>query len=80
MNFYVRATGANRFAGGTGRWLRIRNIKQKAYGYVLEVYFRGSKKFVAIKGNEETENIEFAEGWPTLKPVSHTRVLNVWSF
>ena len=80
MNFYVRAIGANRYAGGTDRWLKIHNIKRISYGFELEVYFNDTKKFVVIQSNQRTENLEFAEGWPGLKPITHWRLLEAWKF
>ena len=76
MNFYVRATGANRYVGGTDRWLKIRGIRKETYAYVLEVRIKGQQKFVAIKKTMATENLEFGMGtWPNILPVSHNRVI-----
>ena len=76
MDFYVRATGANRYAGGTDRWLKIRSIKKETYAYILEVRIRGQKKLVAIKRNGPTENLEFGMGtWPNIQPASHIRII-----
>lgn len=76
MSYYVRATGANRYAGGTDRWLKIRSIKKELYAYILEVRIRGSQRFVAIKTNGPTANLEFGMGtWPNIQPASHVRVI-----
>jgi len=76
MNFYVRATGANRYAGGTDKWLKVRSIKKEVYAYVLEVRFNGSQKFVAIQKNGPTKNLEFGMGtWPNMQPISHVRLI-----
>jgi len=75
MSFYVRATGANKYAGGTDRWLKIRSLKRKSYGYELEVNIRGNQMFVGIRGNGPTENLEFAEGWPGLRSITHARLI-----
>ena len=75
MNFYVRATGDNQFAGGTDKWLKVRGMKEELYAYILEVRFNGQRKFVAMQKNQPTYNLEFAEGWPGLKPVSYMTVV-----
>jgi hypothetical protein len=76
MHYYVRATGDNRYAGGTNKWLRIRNIKRYGYGYVLSVRINGSNKLVAVRKDGPTENLEFAMGtWPNLQPVSYKNVI-----
>jgi len=76
MNYYVRATGNNRYAGGSERWLKIRKIKRYGYGYVLGVRINGQDKFVAIRKNGPTENLEFAMGtWPNLQPVTYKNVI-----
>ena len=72
-NFYVRATGDNRFGQGTSKWLKIRSFTARRNGtYSIGVFFRGQKKFLDLFVTDPN-NIEFAEGWPSLKPVSwHT--------
>jgi hypothetical protein len=77
MNYYVRATGDNRYAnGGTDKWLRIRKIKRYGYGYVFGVKINGQNKLVAVRKDKPTENLEFAMGkWPNLQPVSHKNVI-----
>ena len=76
MSFYVRATGNNRYSGGTDKWLKIRNIKKEIFAYILEVRIRGQRKFVAIRKNEATENLEFGMGtWPDIQPISHLRMI-----
>lgn len=81
MSYYVRATGRNRFAGGTDKWLKIRGVKRNSYGYVLEVRIRGSRRYVTIPGkNQRCENLEFSSGnWPNVKPVSHLRIIETCS-
>lgn len=76
MNYYVRATGDNRHAGGTDKWLKIREVKRYGYGYTLSVRLRGQNKLVAVRKNGPTENLEFAMGnWPNLQPVSYKNVI-----
>ena len=76
MNYYVRATGVNRYAGGTDKWLKVRGIKKEVYAYVLEVRIRDTQKFVAIRKNGPTANLEFGMGkWPNIQPISHVRLI-----
>lgn len=76
MNYYVRATGSNRYAGGTDKWLKIRGIKKEIYAYVLEVRIRGQQQFVAIRKNGPTACLEFGMGtWPNIQPASHVKVI-----
>lgn len=76
MAYYVRATGDNRYAGGTDKWLKIRKVKRYGYGYVFGVRINGQNKFVAVRKNQPTENLEFAMGtWPNLEPVSYKHVI-----
>jgi len=74
-NYYVRATGDNRFAGGgTSRWLRIRGIIEREDGYLeVEVSINGQKKYVAL--NNTAPNLEFSKGiWPNAQPCSWLNV------
>ena len=77
MNYYVRATGVNRYAnGGTDKWLKIRKVKRYGDCYVFGVRINGQNKLVAVRKNEPTENLEFAGGnWPNLQPVSYLNVI-----
>ena len=77
MNYYVRATGVNRYAGGTDKWLKVRGIEPAPIGYKIEVRIQGRKKYTNIppKGNR-CENLEFGMGtWPNIQPVSYLRVI-----
>jgi hypothetical protein len=69
IRFYVRATGDNQFAGGTGRWLRIRKFVKDGDGYEIKVRIRNIPKYVHVS-EKHHKYLEFAEGWPGLKPVS----------
>lgn len=76
---YIRATGTNQLAGGTARWLKIRNIKKTSdWWYEIEVIIRGSKKFVGVSDRVRVENLEFAKGWPGLQPVSCGTVISAF--
>jgi hypothetical protein len=74
-DFYVKATGDNRYGGGTDRWLKIRNIHKKGGGFEIEVRIRGQRKFVYVNNNEDIYYLKFAKGWPGLMPVSYRTVL-----
>lgn len=74
--YYVRATGDNRYGGGTDKWLRIRGMKTHTDRHVLEVRIREHKMFVAVSKSQIPGNLEFGEGiWPNIKPVSHVRIV-----
>jgi hypothetical protein len=74
--YYVRATGNNRYAGGTTKWLKIRNIRKTGdIYYEIEVRIRGLKRVVGVVKDNSFKNLEFAKGWPGLMPVSCHTVL-----
>jgi len=76
MSYYVKATGANRFAGGTPRWLKILEVsKAQGDAYLIKIRINGSVMYVFAnrKGNK---NLTFAKGWPGLMPVSFNNVLS----
>ena len=74
MNYYVRATGNNRFmGGGTSNWLKIRGIKKDKHGYEIKVKVNGHDSYIA--SNKDPEFLEFGAGWPGLMPVSFRRIL-----
>lgn len=76
MNYYVRATGHNQLAGGTSKWLRIRNIEKHGDSYEIEVRMRNEKKYVSISSIDlGTRFLEFAKGWPGLQPVVFRTIL-----
>ena len=78
--YYLKATGANRYAGGSVNWLKIRGfkaIKDKDHGkevYELEVKIRDQQKFVMVaKPYGKMENLRFRD--ETGKPVSFITVI-----
>lgn len=75
MSYYVKATGNNRFAGGTSRWLRIRNITVNNNIYTLEVRFKDMKYFVDMTNTSPPKYLKFAKDWPALKPISFMEVI-----
>ena len=57
---WVRATGQNRYAGGSKDWLLIRKINKLDSGeYELVVQINGREKSVGIRKNTPTPNLEF---------------------
>jgi hypothetical protein len=68
---YVRATGINRWLGGsTYRWLRIRSIKDDE----IKVVINGRAMYTKI--HDQPRYLEFAIGkWPNVKPCSWQTVL-----
>lgn len=65
--YYIRATGDNRWLGGsTYRWLRIRGFKNNE----IKVIIYGSTRYTEIDP-EGPRQLEFAEGiWPDVNPCS----------
>ena len=68
--YYVRALGNNQYAGGTARWLKIRDLKRTRSAVVIEVRVRGRKMFMDVCVDNEPLYLKFAKGWPGLMPVS----------
>ena len=61
---YIKATGANQYAGGSKNWLKIRSINDEGTSYTFHVVIRGMEKFVeitkkSIKSGEGTPNLAF---------------------
>lgn len=68
--YYVRAKGANRYAGGTHRWLKIRSIEQEGPKLMVKIIFGGEEKYLALAGSV-APNLEFSKGtWPDVQPIS----------
>ena len=81
MRYYLKATGLNRFAGGTSNWLKIRSIRKglDSQGYVASVCFRGLIKEVYFKAND-TPNLIFAKGkWPNIRPISAMQLIREYN-
>ena len=73
--YYVRGKGANRYAGGTHRWLKIRSMEKEGPRIMIQVKFRGEEKYLALAGSHQ-HNLEFAKGtWPNIEPVSWHTIL-----
>lgn len=75
LKFYVRATGTNQLGAGTDKWLKIRRFVKDGDSYEIKVRIRGRAKYVDAS-EEHSKYLEFAEGWPGLKPVSLRTVIN----
>lgn len=75
--FYVRATGDNQLGAGTDKWLRIRRFVKDGDRYEIKVRIRNIPKYVDAS-EEHSKYLEFAEGWPGLKPVSLRIVINYY--
>ena len=78
--YYLKATGANRYAGGSFNWLKIRGfkaVKETDYGkevYELEVRIRDRKSFVMVANPySKLENLRFKD--ETGKPVTFIEVI-----
>lgn len=63
MTYYVKAIGNNRYAGGTDKWLKIRDIWSENDYYVIKVKIRGTD-FYARVGIYGASNFIFGVGWP----------------
>jgi len=63
MAYYVKAIGSNRYAGGTDKWLRIRDIWSENDYYVIKVKIRGMD-FYSRVGVYGASNFIFGIGWP----------------
>jgi len=75
--FYVRATGTNQLGAGTDKWLRIRRFVKDGDSYEIKVRIRDCPKYVNVS-EKHTKYLEFAEGWPELKPVSLRTVIKYY--
>lgn len=75
--FYVRATGINQLGAGTDKWLRIRRFVKDKDDYEIKVRIRDRVKYVNAS-EEHSKYLEFAEGWPELKPVSLRTVIKYY--
>jgi hypothetical protein len=77
---YVRATGGNRYAGGTNRWLRIRSLQRSDNGvYEIGVRFRGREMVTAVSKGNKPEYLEFRLGaWPNAMPINFGTVIQHW--
>ena len=77
--YYVRATGGNRHAGGTSKWLKIRSLKQISETQCeISAIIGGQEKFTIVNPKNRVEHLEFAEGWPGLKPIGFLTILKKW--
>ena len=78
--YYLKATGNNRWAGGSYQWLKIRGFKalknahSKKEMYELQVKFSGKEQYMMIADPYETQlNVKFKDH--TDKPVSFLEVI-----
>ena len=80
MKFYIRATGNNRYAGGSFRWLKIRSIARSQSGiYEIGVKIKGNEMRTAVSAGIHPEQLEFRMGaWPKAIPVPFSTVLKTW--
>jgi len=72
--FYVRATGDNQLGAGTDKWLKIRRFVKDKGSYEIKVRIGGIPMYVNTS-EKDSKYLEFAEGWPGLKPVSLRTVI-----
>ena len=77
LRFYVRATGDNQLGAGTDKWLRIRKFVKDSDSYEIKVRIRDIPKYVDVS-EKHSKYLEFAEGWPGLRPVSLRTVINYY--
>jgi len=75
LKFYVRATGTNQLGAGTDKWLKIRRFVKDGDGYEIKVRIRDIPMYVNAS-EKDSKYLEFAEGWPGLKPASLRTVIN----
>ena len=74
MSHYIRATGDNRYAGGTGKWLKIKDHGRANIAVRLQVFFAGRVKYIDVVDGL-TDNLEFAMGtWPNAQPCSWAKM------
>ena len=79
MKFYVRATGNNRYAAGTVRWLKIRSLKRSSNGiYEIGVRIKGNDMYTNVSKNN-LPSLEFKIGyWPNAAPIPFEAVIKKW--
>ena len=78
--FYVRATGQNRWAGGSCRWLLVRGIKKENGGYSIKVKTKWGIKYISISDISDdgtTPNLVLRKGykWSNRYPRKFTDIL-----
>lgn len=81
MRYYLKATGLNRFAGGTSNWLKIRSMRKgwDNNTYVATIIFRNSVKDVEFNMND-VPNLIFAKGkWPSIRPISAKQLIREYN-
>ncbi len=81
MRYYLKATGLNRFAGGTHNWLKIRSIRKNNNSdyYIATVICRNSAKEVEFDV-DNTPNLIFAKGkWPNIRPISAKQLIREYN-
>jgi hypothetical protein len=69
MTYYIKATGNNRFAGGTSNWLKIRGLELRPSGIAIRVRIRNKTMYVFVNNDFTPHNLIFAKGWPDLQPI-----------
>jgi hypothetical protein len=83
MRYYLKATGVNRFAGGTNNWMKIRGLRKNNYtktSYSASIFFRGSAKVVDFD-TDATPNLIFAKGiWPTIRPITAKQLVREYDY
>lgn len=77
--YYVRATGDNRYAGGTDKWLKIRSIREISEAqFEIGAIINDQERFTIVNPKNRIEHLEFAKGWPGLQPVGFYSILENW--
>ena len=81
MRLYLKATGINRWAGGSSRWLKVRKIARTAEDtYELWVEIRGKEMFVELGDYARkigTPVIYRVGKWPKTKPCDIEAAFNI---
>jgi hypothetical protein len=73
---FLKATGNNRYAGGSKNWLRIRGIHKEGDAYELHVIIRGRKLQTTIRRKEYIEYLKFAT--QSGQPISPDAVMDAY--
>lgn len=59
LNIYLKATGANRYAGGSHNWLKIRGLEKTKNGYTIKVRIKWGIRYIDCNKDMITPNLIF---------------------
>lgn len=59
LKVYVKATGANRYAGGSCNWLLVRDLQKIKNSYFIEVKIKYGPRYIDIPKDMKTPNLIF---------------------